>query len=135
MHRIASAAAVASIVLLAACSRGYEAESEPAPAASSAALDPVGVYDFSASMGGMTRTGTLTVTRTDTGYGGEATVEGESQPATITGARVEGNVITVEVLPPNGGGMIDFVMTMSGSTFTGNVVVEGQTLPITGTKH
>lgn len=122
------------VVLLAACGRGYEAQSEPAPAAS-AAIDPVGVYDFTVSMGGETRSGMLTVTRTDAGYGGTATLEGEADAATVTGASAAGNVVTIVLAPPHGGGDVSFVISMTGNTFAGNVFIEGESIPVTGTKR
>ena len=133
MRRTASLVLIPLIVLAAACSRNVEAESEPAPAAS-AALDPVGTYDFTISMGGMTRTGVLQIVRSGAGYGGSATLEGEMDPAEVTSVTVSGNTITARVVPPNDQ-PVDFVMTMNGSEFSGNVMAEVGEIPVTGTKR
>jgi hypothetical protein len=133
MRRIASIVLVPLVVLAAACTRNVQVESEPAPASSSA-FDPVGTYDFSVSMGGMTRTGALHIERSGTGYGGHATLEGESEPATITGVTVSGNSFTARVVPPNGEA-VDFMVTMNGNQFTGNVITDMGTIPVTGSKR
>ena len=133
MRRTASLVVLIPLVLAAACSRNVEAASEPAPAASSA-LDPVGTYDFAISMGGMTRTGVLQIVRTGAGYGGSATLEGESDPASVTSVTVSGNTITARVVPPNDQ-PVDFVMTMNGNAFSGNVMADMGEIPVSGTKR
>ena len=133
MRRIASLALVPLVVLAASCGRNVEVESDPTPSASMA-VDPVGTYDFAVTMGGMTRTGVLQITRSGAGYGGSATLEGESDPASVTSVTVSGTTITARVVPPNDE-PVDFVMTMNGNQFTGNVIADMGTIPVSGTKR
>ena len=131
MRRIASGSAVALLVLLAACSRNVEAVSEPAPSAS---LDPVGTYDFSISMGGQSRSGTIVISRVESAYAGYATLEGEEESAPVRNVRVSGNVLTLEVEPPSEEA-VTMELTFTGTQFTGNLFASGQSIPITGSKR
>jgi hypothetical protein len=133
MRRIATLALFPLLVLAVACTRNAQVESEAMPAASTS-LDPVGTYDFSISMGGMTRSGVLHIERSGTGYGGHATLEGESEAAAITSVTVNGNSFTARVVPPNDEA-VDFVLTMNGNQFTGNLIADMGTIPVTGSKR
>ena len=130
MRRTSPIALVLMLVLAVACSRSAEVESGPAPA-----MDPVGAYDFSLSMGGMTRTGEIHVQRTNGVLGGFATIEGADGEAPVTGVTVDGNRLNVEVTPPNGGGAVIFDLTFTGASFSGTINAEGQTFPVAGSKR
>ena len=129
MRRLASFTSVAVLVLLSACGRTAAVESEPSPS-----FDPVGVYDFAATMGGMTRTGQLHITRSNGTLGGYATLQDEPDPATVTAVHVDGSQMHVDVMPPNGE-RVQFVVTMNGSSFSGNVITDMGQIPVTGTKR
>ena len=130
MRRIASSAALVLLVLAAACSRNVEASSEPAPSS-----DPVGTYDFTASMGGITQTGTLVIQRNDAGtLGGYATIDGEPEPAAVNSVTQTGSRLVVGLTPPDGS-EVTITMDFTGSTFTGNAAAHGQTIPLTGSKR
>ena len=132
MRRSASLMSLVALVLLAACSRNVAVDSEPAPSSST---DPVGVYDFSASMGGIERTGRLEIERSATGaIGGRAILDDEPEPAEITSVTVNGDTMVVEIMPP-GGEYVVFTLTFTGSSFTGNAIANGMTIPLTGSKR
>ena len=130
MRRIKASLAVVVLVLAAACSRNVEASSEPVPSS-----DPVGTYDFTASMGGTSQRGTLVIQRTDGGtLGGYATIEGESEHAVVNSVSQTGSRIVVGLTPPDGEA-VTFTMDFTGASFTGNVAAHGQMIPVTGSKR
>lgn len=121
-------------VLAAGCGGGYaEAESGPAPSVSAATLDPVGRYDFTASLGGETRTGTIEIARTANGYGGSATLEGESHAAVIDSVRVTGNHMVINLTVP--GDPIVFELNFTGAAFTGFILAGGDVVDVFGAKR
>ena len=133
MRTTTMAFALSLAALTAACSRGVDVSSEaPAPAAA-AALDPVGVYDFSVSFGGETRNGTIHVHATADGYGGEARLEGEDEPAVIDSVRVTGNRMIIDATPPGQG--VTFELDFTGNAFSGLIFAGDDAIPVTGSKR
>jgi len=126
--------ALASVLVASACSRGVQAESEPSPAASTA-LDPVGMYDFTATMGADSRTGTLEITRGDAGgLRGEAWLEGEPDPAIIESGAVAGNHVQLTAFV-EGTNQVTFELDFAGSSFTGVIVAGGEQISVTGSRR
>ena len=117
--------------LTAACGGREVAVESVAPAA---AMDPVGMYDFTATLGSESRTGTIHIHATPSGgYGGEATLEGESDAATIQNVRVEGNRLIIDASPP--GQDVTFELDFTGNTFSGLIFAGGDAIPVTGAKR
>lgn len=113
--------AVAIVMLTSACAGAPEPEA-PAPPArevtppAPAAVDPVGVFDFTTTVEGMAVAGTITVTKTAAGYGGSiATNVTETIP--VRSVVVEGQKATVVADTPDG--PINFTMEFKGDEFTG----------------
>jgi hypothetical protein len=135
MRNTTRALAASLLLLTAACSRNVEASSEPVPAASTA-FDPVGLYDFVATMGIETRTGTLEIERNDTGgLRGEAWLEGEPDPAVIESGAVAGNHVQLTAFV-GGGNQVTFELDFTGTTaFSGTIVAGGDVINVTGTRR
>lgn len=125
---------------LAACS-GNESTAEPAPVAPRApaapavtGLDPVGTYDFVATMGIESRTGTLEITRSpEGGLRGEAWLEGESDPAIIESGAVSGNHVQL-VAFVNGSNQVTFELDFEGTGFSGVINAGGDMIDVDGTR-
>ena len=122
------------LLLVAACSRNATVESEPASTTSvTAAAFPVGVYDFSATVDGMTRTGAFVIEGTAGAYTGYVTLDGEPEAAEMSGVRVEGSRLIFEAQAP--GERFTFDVTFTGSTFSGNVIAPAGSIPVTGSRR
>jgi|GEM_PF-1395549 len=115
--------------LLAACASGDPAtrDGSPAPAVAAPALDPVGVYDFTLTMGSQSRTGVLTIHRQDGAYGGTGTLEGETHAAEVMGVEVEGERMLVRLAVP-GGESGTFDLTRHEDRFTGTLFMGDQAI-------
>lgn len=97
-------------------------------------LDPVGMYDFTASLGTETRNGTIDIRQSAAGrYIGEARLEGESDPAVIDSVQVSGNRMIIDATPP--GTSVTFELEFTGSDFTGFAFADGDAIPLTGSKR
>src|SRR5688500_16818072 len=133
MRRISSfVSAVLSIFVLA-CSSAPATDSTPTPAANtaSAALDPSGMYDFVATMGAESRTGTLEIARSAAhGFTGEAWLEGEGDPAQIVSGSIVGNHVLLNALV--GMNDITFELDFTGSAFAGTITAGDDTIDVTG---
>ena len=125
---------LALAVTASACSRNVEADSEPRPAAA-ATLDPSGLYDFTATFGDETRTGTLQINRNAAGeYSGEAWLEGEPDPAIIDNAVIAGNHVVLNAWV-GGTNAIRFELDFAGSAFSGTIHAGDQAVAVTGTRR
>jgi hypothetical protein len=101
----------------------------PAPAAS-AAVNPVGRYEFATSLQGQMLTGTMEITGTPGAYAGRIT-SSATEPIPITTVTVEGQNMTVAGDTPNG--TLTIRMTMGeGGAFTGNWTLGGDGATLTG---
>jgi hypothetical protein len=113
------------VLLLGACASSQQpaatTNTAPAqPAASkqaTAALDPVGAYEFSTVVDGQTVTGTLHVEGTPGNYKGRI-VTSVFPEIPVVGASVEANVINVKGSMPDG--ELNIRMVMEGMNFKGN---------------
>ena len=123
--------AAALLLLSTSCGRNVQAESEPAPTA----VDPVGMYDFVATLGAESRTGTLEIRRNDTGgLRGEAWLEGEPDPAIIESGAVTGNHVALYAFV-GGGNQITFELDFTGAAFAGTITAGDETIAVTGTRR
>ena len=135
MRRISAfVPAVLSIFVLA-CSSAPDTDSTPTPTTvASAALDPSGMYDFVATMGGESRTGTLEIERSAAnGFTGEAWLEGEGDPAQIVSGSIVGNHVLLNALV--GMNDITFELDFTGAAFAGTITAGDQVIDVTGTKR
>ena len=125
----------AFLLLIGACSSTPSSEPTPAPAAAAAvpAFDPSGMYDFVATMGSESRTGTLEFERTANGFEGEAWLEGEGDPARIVAGGQTGNHVVLNALV--GMNDVTFELDFTGATFAGTITAGDATIDVTGTKR
>jgi hypothetical protein len=79
-------------------------------------VDPVGAFDFSTTVEGSMVNGTVTVARTDTGFGGTVTTT-MTEPIPVRSVVVEGQKMTVTADTPDG--PVVFLMEFKGDDFTG----------------
>lgn len=119
-----------AVLLLVGCSRAVEVESE-APSG----LDPVGTFDFTASIGGETRTGHFTIERAAAGYEGLVRLEGEDEPAQVRELQVSGQQLTFDAVVPSAGETFTFDVAFTGDTFSGNVIGGMGAIPVTGRRR
>ena len=101
----------------------------PAPAAS-AAVNPVGRFEFATTLQGQMLTGTMEITGTPGAYAGRVT-SSATEPIPITTVTVEGQTMTVVGDTPNGPLTIRMTFTESGA-FTGNWTLGGDGATLTG---
>jgi len=106
------------------------AAAAPAPAPMSAALNPVGKYEFTTSLQGQTLTGTMEIAGTPGAYTGRIT-SSATEPIPITTVTVEGQNMTVAGETPNGTLTIRMNMAADG-TFTGGWTLAGDGATLTG---
>ena len=127
---------VVLILLSATACANAAARSEPTPApAASNELDPVGMYDFVASLGIEARTGTLQIQRSDTGgLRGEAWLEGEGDPAMIQSGAVSGNHVSLFALV-QGSLQVSFELDFAGTAFSGLIIAGGDSIAVDGTRR
>ena len=98
-----------------------------------AALNPVGVYDFSTSVQGTEVTGTVTITGADGRYGGSV-VTSATPEAPIKSVSVAGQTITVVIPAPDGNdGVLE--MKLDGAAFTGSWSYGGQGGSLSGRRR
>ena len=137
MRLIASAVAVSLTVVAAACSSttGYDPAPSPTTSATTTtAFDPSGMYDFVASMGAETRTGTLEIERSAAnGFEGEAWLEGEGDPARIVSGGVTGNHVILNGIV--GMNDVTFEIDFTGNTFAGTITAGDNVIDVTGTRR
>lgn len=125
------------LISAAACAATPAAEpaptSAPAPApapVSSAAVDPVGKYEFATTVNGAAVTGTLEVTGTPGAYAGRLTSTA-TEPIALSGVTVEGQTMTVTAETGNGTLTVRMTFAADG-TFTGAWALAGDGAPLTG---
>jgi hypothetical protein len=117
---------LAALALLAACAPAAEPgapapdpTAAPAAPATAAALNPVGVYEFTASQNDeVVATGTIEITGQPGAYGGRIRVEDEGEEAPITSVTVNGQQMTVNAQTPDG--PMAITVTFTGNTFVGH---------------
>ena len=103
--------------------------------ASAAPVDPVGMFDFEASMGIEARTGTLEIGRNAEGQlVGEAWLQGESEPAVINGGTISGRHVELNALVSNSL-PVAFVLDFDGDEFAGIIVANSDTITVIGTRR
>jgi hypothetical protein len=95
----------------------------------SAAMNPVGEYEFATQVNGEAVTGTIEITGTPGAYGGRI-VTLQFPEFTVRSASAAGQELTVVAETPNGN--VTFRMTFTGNTFTGGWTLGGDTGPVTG---
>lgn len=95
----------------------------------SAALNPVGEYEFATQVNGEAVTGTIEITGTPGAYGGRI-VTLKFPEFTVRSASAAGQELTVVAETPNGN--VTFRMAFTGNTFTGGWTLGGDTAAITG---
>lgn len=116
-------AVLAVLVLAAACASGQGRSSQ---------VDPVGAFDFTTTVEGTPVTGTITITRNGSEYGGSVSTNvTESMP--ISTVMVEGQSVQVTGSTPDG--PVTISMTFTGETFTGNWSYAGMTGSLTGRRR
>lgn len=127
---------LAAAALLAACASNPPAQTpappppaltpaqQPAQPATSAALDPLGIFDFTTAVEGMSVAGTITITKpaTGTGYTGTITTN-VTEPIGISRVVVEGQKLIVTAQTPDGD--LTFTMEFKGNDFTGTWAMPG----------
>ena len=125
--------ALLPLLVVAACSRNATVESEPSSTSAPASAFPIGTYDYSATVDGMSRTGAFVIEGTPGAYTGYVTLDGEPESAAMSGVRVEGSRLIFEAQAP--GERFTFDVTFTGSTFSGNVIAPGGSIPVTGSRR
>ena len=112
----------------AACSSATSQSDAPAP------IDPVGMYDFTATLGSDTREGTLEIVRTPAGLDGEAWLTGEPEPALADSVTVRGSHVVLYMLV-GGGDPVNFDIQFAGPSFTGVIVAGMDSIGVTGQRR
>ena len=112
----------------AACSSAPSSSDSPAP------FDPVGMYDFTATLGSDTREGTLEIVRTAAGLDGEAWLTGEPQPALADSVTVRGSHVVLYMLV-GGGDPVNFDIQFAGPAFAGVIVAGMDSIGVTGQRR
>jgi hypothetical protein len=127
---------LAALSLSAAACSAPMPESGPAPetmtttTATSAAVNPVGRYEFATAVQGQPVTGTITITGNPGAYGGEITTS-VTPPLPISGATVSGQQVTVTGNTPDG--TLTFRMNFTdGTSFSGAWELAGDSGNLTG---
>lgn len=116
-------AVLAIVVMTTACASGQGRSSE---------VDPVGAFDFTTTVEGTPVTGTITITRNGSEYGGSVSTNvTESMP--ISTVTVEGQSMQVTGSTPDG--PVTISMTFTGETFTGSWSYAGMTGSLTGRRR
>ncbi|MBR9988288.1 MAG: hypothetical protein KFH98_00965 [Gemmatimonadetes bacterium] len=97
-----------------------------------AALNPVGVYDFTTTIEGTAVAGTITITQGASGYTGTiATNVSPSLP--IRSVAVDDRKVTVAADSPDG--PVTIIMELAGDEFTGTWSYAGMSGPHTGKRR
>lgn len=128
--------AAALVLLVSACAPAADPAAGPAPAttavAAPAALDPVGVFEFTTTVNGNPMSGTVEVTGQPGGYGG--VIRTSATPdLPITGVRVEGDQMTV--LSSVDGQELVLRLTFAGNDFTGGWTLGGEGADLAGRRR
>lgn len=99
-------------------------------------VDPVGMYDFIATLGIEMRTGTMEIAPDDEGaLIGEVWLQGESDPAIIDNVVVTGNHVQI-LAYVNGQLPVTFELDFDGANaFTGTVTAGDDSIVIDGTRR
>jgi hypothetical protein len=100
--------------------------------AQSGDIDPVGTYEFSTFANNQTLTGTITISKTETGW--SALLEspsGQLPPMTTTSVKVEGKNVTLTI-PFGDVGEILIELTLEGDDLTGRWVLGMDSGELTG---
>ena len=125
----------ALVLLAAACAPAAAPPAEPAPAVATvapAALNPVGVFEFTTSVDGNPLNGTIEVTGQPGAYTG--VVRTSATPdLPITGVRVEGDEMTVTSSVE--GQELVMRLTFAGNNFTGGWTLAGDSGDIEGRRR
>ena len=79
-------------------------------------VNPVGVFDFTTTVEGTIVNGTVTVVKTDTGFGGSVTTT-ITEPIPVRAVTVAGQKLTVTADTPDG--PLTFTMDFKGDEFAG----------------
>ncbi|HEV3050418.1 MAG TPA: hypothetical protein VGX50_08930 [Longimicrobium sp.] len=132
---------LAALALLAACApaAGPDApapDPTPAPAAPAmaAALNPVGVYEFTAFQNDEpVAAGTIEITGQPGAYGGRIHVEDEGEEAAITSVTVNRPEMTLNAATPDG--TMTITMTFTGDTFQGRWTLNDESGDIRGRRR
>ncbi|HEY0021277.1 MAG TPA: hypothetical protein VGB24_00145 [Longimicrobium sp.] len=95
----------------------------------SAALNPVGAYEFATQVGGQDVTGTMEITGTPGAYTGRL-VTNHFPEFPVRSASAAGQEMTVVAETPNGN--VTFRLTFTGNAFTGGWTQGGDSGAITG---
>ena len=119
----------AALVLLAACAPAATSAGDPTPAptapppvATSAAVNPVGTFEFTTSVNGDMVTGSVEVTGSSGAYGG--TIRTSATPdIPVTGVTVNGQQMVVTADTPDG--ELTIAMNFTGNNFTGGWTLGG----------
>lgn len=124
----------AALSLAAACSTAPAGETGPAPssgATASAAVNPVGRYEFTTDVQGQSVNGTVVIAGNPGAYTGQVTTS-ITPPLPISGVTVNGREVVVVGTGPDGG-TLTFRMNFTDATnFNGNWEVGGDTGTLTG---
>ena len=109
---------IAALCLATLACASYPTPADPAPAraVTPAPVDPVGTFDFSTTVEGSIVNGVVTITKTDTGFGGSISTN-VTETIPVCGAVVDGQKLTVTAEAPEG--PIAFVMEFQGDDFSG----------------
>lgn len=97
-----------------------------------AALDPVGVYDFTTTVDGTVVSGTITITQGTSGYGGSLETNA-TETIPVRSVTVEGRKLTVLANSPDG--PVTFIMTLDGDEFAGTWSYAGMSGSHTGKRR
>lgn len=133
---------LAALALLAACAPAagpQPSAPDPTPAtsvapATAAALNPVGVYEFTAfGRGEEVARGTIEITGQPGAYGGRIHVEDESEEAAITRVTVSGQEMTMNAATPDG--PMTITLTFTGDTFLGRYSVDDESGELRGRRR
>jgi len=112
------------VLVLLACARSAEVRSEPAT------VDPVGTFDFQTTVDGSTVGGTITVVRTDAGFGGSISSDAGDMP--IQSVIVDG--MTMRIATTGGAATLGLVFS-DPDTFTGDWEYAGMGGTLTGSRR
>jgi hypothetical protein len=122
--------AAALLLFVAACAPAPIASPPPLPPP--AALNPVGVFEFTTAVDGNEVRGSVEVTGQPGAYGG--TVRTSITPdIPVTGVTVTGQTLLVAASTPDG--PLTFALTFNGDAFTGRWELNGDGGDVTGHRH
>lgn len=106
-----------------------------APAGTADPVDPIGSYDFIATLGIEMRTGTIEIHPTEDGFEGEVRLQGESDAAVIDDVVVTGQRVEIQAFV-NGSLPVTIAMDFTGpDVFTGTIAVPDDSIVIDGSRR